>query len=117
MIVTADIPRRNDSQGRSEIFPLEIFRADQVVALLRKPSILRRSFRFALELGRLNPHWDDERTYQETRHILAGMVQYIVYHEYLPMALGPDIISTYNLTLVEDVSVDPPAFAIISGTL
>ncbi|XP_018495360.1 peroxidase [Galendromus occidentalis] len=58
--------------------------------------------RFALELGRLNPHWDDDRTYQETRHILAAMVQYIVYHEYLPMALGPDIMSTYNLTLVED---------------
>ena len=57
--------------------------------------------RMALELGKLNPHWDDERIYQETRHIIAATVQFITLNEFLPIVLGPDMIKRYNLTVIE----------------
>ncbi|RWS11661.1 peroxidase-like protein [Dinothrombium tinctorium] len=55
--------------------------------------------RMAIELGRLNPHWDDEKIYQETRHIIAAAVQFITYNEFLPMVVGEDHMHRYNLTL------------------
>ncbi|EEC04004.1 oxidase/peroxidase, putative [Ixodes scapularis] len=58
--------------------------------------------RAAMELSRLNPHWDDDRIYHETRHIMAAAVQYITYNEFLPMALGEDLMVRYNLTLLKE---------------
>ncbi|XP_076327258.1 peroxidase-like [Tachypleus tridentatus] len=60
---------------------------------------LRDHNRKAIELGRLNPHWNDERIYQETRHIIAASIQNIIYKEFLPMALGEETVNRYNLTL------------------
>ncbi|XP_022249457.1 peroxidase-like isoform X1 [Limulus polyphemus] len=60
---------------------------------------LRDHNRKAIELGRLNPHWDDERIYHETRHIAAASIQNIIYKEFLPMVLGEEMVNRYNLTL------------------
>ncbi|XP_022239815.1 chorion peroxidase-like [Limulus polyphemus] len=54
--------------------------------------------RIATELSRLNPHWDDERIYHETRHIMAASVQHITYTEFLPMILGEETAARYDLT-------------------
>ena len=40
---------------------------------------LRDHNRMALELATLNPHWNDEKIYQETRHIMAAMVLFLSY--------------------------------------
>ncbi|XP_064480134.1 chorion peroxidase-like [Ornithodoros turicata] len=58
--------------------------------------------RIAVELSRLNPHWDDERLYQETRHIIAATVQHITYNEFLPMTVGDELMHRYNLTLLKE---------------
>ncbi|XP_076349865.1 peroxidase-like isoform X2 [Tachypleus tridentatus] len=55
--------------------------------------------RLAIQLGRLNPHWDDERIYHEVRHIMAASVQHITFNEFLPMAIGEEMVHRYNLTL------------------
>ncbi|XP_013779764.1 peroxidasin homolog [Limulus polyphemus] len=60
---------------------------------------LRDHNRLATELSRLNPHWDDNKIYHETRHIMAAALQHITYYEFLPMVLGQDMMSRYNLTL------------------
>lgn len=53
--------------------------------------------RIAIELGRLNPHWDDERIYQEVRHIVAASVQHITLNEFLPLLLGDDLCNRLDL--------------------
>jgi peroxidase len=50
----------------------------------------------ATRLRALNPHWDGERIYQETRRILGALVQQITYEEWLPIAIGRDSLRRYR---------------------
>uniref|UniRef100_A0A1I8BNY5 ShKT domain-containing protein n=1 Tax=Meloidogyne hapla TaxID=6305 RepID=A0A1I8BNY5_MELHA len=44
--------------------------------------------RIATTLTQLNPHWDQDRVYQETRKIVGAILQAICYQEFLPSLLG-----------------------------
>lgn len=51
-------------------------------------------------MRQVNPHWDSEKMFQETRRIVSAMLQHITYNEFLPRILGWNAISLYGLKLL-----------------
>ena len=58
---------------------------------------MREHNRLARELAFLNPHWGDERLYQEARRILTAEMQHITYNEWLPIVLGTDFMEELDI--------------------
>ncbi|KAI4487501.1 hypothetical protein M0804_005650 [Polistes exclamans] len=75
---------------------------------------LRLHNRLAIKLGELNPHWRDEKIFQETRKIIGAIVQHITYREFLPIVLGNEVMKVFDLEVLTkgyydgyDPSVNP----------
>ena len=62
---------------------------EQTVLAIVHLFMVREHNRIARELGNINQHWEDEMIFQETRHIIAAIIQHITYNEWLPIVLGP----------------------------
>ena len=62
---------------------------------------MREHNRIESKLHRINPDWNGETLFQETRRIVAAMIQQITYSEFLPVILGPQTVAKYDLKLLK----------------
>ncbi len=64
--------RTNENMGLTSVYTL----------------FLREHNRIATQLASLNPDWNDSKLFFETRHILIGIYQHVLYNEWLPIVIG-----------------------------
>ncbi|XP_046548359.1 peroxidase-like [Haliotis rubra] len=73
-------------------------RVNEQMALATLHTIwVREHNRMAKELGSLNPSWDDERLFQETRKIVGAKIQHITYKEFLRKVLNGNILNAFDI--------------------
>ncbi|XP_058812589.1 chorion peroxidase-like [Topomyia yanbarensis] len=73
-------------------------RSNQIISLVQVHTLfIREHNRIAGILGQVNPQWNDEKIYQETRKIVIGELQNIVFNEYLPIVVGAGKARQYGL--------------------
>lgn len=75
---------------------------------------VREHNRLADQLAIINPHWNDEKVFQETRKLVTALIQHITYAEWLPALLGKKYTKKNALELslkgysdMYDETVDP----------
>ncbi|XP_048767283.2 peroxidase mlt-7-like [Ostrea edulis] len=73
-------------------------RVNQQPALISLQTIWHREHnRIAKNLKRVNPNWNDETLFQESRKIVVALIQHITYHQYLQEILGNTIMDKFDL--------------------
>lgn len=81
--------RRDFSESSIDCFLAGDIRANEQTGLLALHTIwFREHNRMAKEMGAINPHWDGDTVYHESRKIIGAMMQHITYKHWLPHILG-----------------------------
>ncbi|XP_071521128.1 salivary peroxidase/catechol oxidase-like [Panulirus ornatus] len=71
---------------------------EQLGLLVVHALYFREHNRLARELLRINPHWNDEKLFQEARKINIAQYQNMIYTEFLPALLGEKKMRKYKLS-------------------
>ncbi|XP_058835456.1 peroxidasin isoform X2 [Topomyia yanbarensis] len=81
--------RRNLDESKVNCFTAGDIRVNEQVGLLSMHVIwFREHNRIARELKKINPHWDGDKIYFETRKIVGAVMQHITYSHWLPEIVG-----------------------------
>lgn len=78
-------------------FNVKETRSNQNLALMSIHTLmLREHNRIARTLKYLNPHWNDEKVFEEARRILIAEYQHINYKSWLPLLIGNKMMDFYG---------------------
>ena len=78
-----------DSTANYKCFLAGEFRTSENLGLVGVHTLFNREHnRIAAELAKINPLWNDETLYQETRRIVIAQLQHITYNEFVPELSG-----------------------------
>lgn len=58
---------------------------------------LREHNYISSRLHEINPHWNHEKVFQETRRIIIAQMQHITYNFFLPLSVDPYTMQKYKL--------------------
>ncbi|NWW43149.1 PERM Myeloperoxidase, partial [Pedionomus torquatus] len=75
---------------------------------------LREHNRLVTELKKINPHWDGEKLYQESRKIVIAIIQKITYRDYVPLLLAEETSKWIPLYSGYKEKVDPTVSNVFS---
>lgn len=77
----------------------------------------RQHNRVAERLARINPWWDDQTLYEESRRVIGAQLQHVTYREFVPIVLGDEETDKRDLRplrsghreewKLDDATVDP----------
>ncbi|XP_025414853.1 peroxidasin homolog [Sipha flava] len=92
--------RRDLTESDTGCYLAGDIRANEQVGLLAMHTIwIREHNRIARELRKINPHWEGDVLFHETRKIVGAELQHITYKHWLPYVLGPkgmDMLGQYQ---------------------
>ena len=107
--------RRDPRESNIGCFLAGDQRANEQLGLTAMHTLwFREHNRLAGQLKQLNPHWDGDRLYEESRKIVGAQMQYITYQHWLPLIIGPEaILGKY---LGYNAQVDPSAANVFASS-
>jgi peroxidase len=98
MVNSRDSSCRDTDSVRIKCFAAGENRTNENLGLASIQTLfLREHNRIATDLSGLNPRWNDDRLFDETRKIVIGILQHIFYQEFVTAVLGWETASRFDL--------------------
>ncbi|XP_058066005.1 peroxidasin [Anopheles bellator] len=100
--------RRDLDESQINCFTAGDIRVNEQLGLTAMHTVwMREHNRLAGELHRINPHWDGDRLYYESRKIVGAIMQHITYEHWLPLVIGDQGMAQLGAYAGYDPTVNP----------
>ncbi|XP_053674743.1 peroxidasin [Anopheles nili] len=103
--------RRDLDESQINCFTAGDIRVNEQLGLTSMHIVwMREHNRLADQLRRINPHWDGDRLYYESRKIVGAMMQHITYAHWLPLVIGEQGMAELGEYVRYDPTVNPTIY-------
>uniref|UniRef100_A0A182WJQ7 Peroxidasin n=1 Tax=Anopheles minimus TaxID=112268 RepID=A0A182WJQ7_9DIPT len=103
--------RRDLDESQINCFTAGDIRVNEQLGLTTMHIVwMREHNRLAEQLHRINPHWDGDKLYYESRKIVGAIMQHITYEHWLPLVIGERGMAQLGEYRGYDSNVNPTIF-------
>ncbi|XP_052896954.1 peroxidasin isoform X1 [Anopheles moucheti] len=103
--------RRDLDESQINCFTAGDIRVNEQLGLTTMHIVwMREHNRLAEQLHRINPHWDGDKLYYESRKIIGAIMQHITYEHWLPLVIGERGMAQLGEYRGYDPNVNPTVF-------